>query len=93
MKRQSNWTPAIVTSRANRTERDKTGETIPEPSLSALNVTYLGNDGSPENSLEVLDRKSRSDFCFTIGVAIVLALPVLLGMCVYFATTAILGAS
>jgi hypothetical protein len=93
VKRQSNWTPAIVANRVDRAARDKIRETIPEPSLSALNVTYLDNDRSPDGSLKVFDRKSRGDLCFMIGVAVVLALPVLFGTGVYFATTALLGAS
>jgi hypothetical protein len=96
MKRKSNWTPTIVANRAHQTRREKLPEvdiTAVEPSLSALlNVTYRGDGGSSNNVREVLDQKSRHDVCFTIGITVALALPVLFGIGVYFATTAILGA-
>jgi hypothetical protein len=51
--------------------------------------------GSSEHTSEARDRKitRQSDIRFTIGVAIALALPALIGMSVYVATTTILRAS
>jgi hypothetical protein len=99
MKRRSNWTPAIVSNLADRagggTKVSEADGAIPGPALSALNVTYLGNaDGPPEES-KALDRKihRQADLRFAIVVAFVLALPVLIGMGVYIATTSILRAS
>jgi hypothetical protein len=91
----------------NQNRRTRSGTTIseaggaiPGPAFSALNdppqLTKLGNaDRLSENTSDVPDRKiqHQADFRFAIGVAVALALPVLIGMGVYIATTAILGAS
>jgi hypothetical protein len=73
---------------------------IPGPALLALNdppqLTYFDNaDGWSEHTSKVMGRKSQrqANLRFTIGVAIALALPVLIGMSVYIATTAVLRAS
>lgn len=70
------------------------------PASPALNdppqLTSLDNaNGSSEHTSKVIDREitRQSDIRFTIGVAVALALPALIGMGVYVATTAILGAS
>ena len=70
------------------------------PALLALNdplrVTYLDSaDGRSEDAPKVLDRKiqTQADLHFTIGAAIALALPVLIGIGVYIVTTALLRAS
>jgi hypothetical protein len=100
MRPQSNWTPTIVPNRANRTD----GETsvsnfrgaIQEPSLSALNATYTDYpDGSSENTLRVSRREGRSpaDIRFAMVLAFALALPALIGIGIYIATTAVLRAS
>jgi hypothetical protein len=73
---------------------------IPGPAFLALNdppqFTYLANaEGSSEYTSKVSDRRiqRQADLRFIIGAVIALALPVLIGMSVYFATTAILRAS
>ncbi len=73
---------------------------IPEPGLLVLNdspqLTYFDNvDGWPESNLNLSDLKTQhqTNLRFSIGVAIALALPVLIGMSVYIATTAVLRAS
>jgi hypothetical protein len=100
MQRRANWTPAIVSNRAGRTEgetkiREADGA-IPGPGFSALHVTYLDNaDGSSEDTSKVLNRRiqRRADLGLTIAVAISLALPVFIGVGIYIAMTAILRAS
>ena len=69
------------------------------PALSALNdppqLTHLDNaNGSSEYTSKAIDRKNQrqADLRFSIGVAIALALPVLIGMGFYIATTTILRA-
>lgn len=100
MRPRSNWTPTIVPNRADRTD----GETsvsvfrsvIEEPSLSALNATYTDySGGSLEDTLRVSRRGcgSRGDIRFAIVVAFALALPALIGIGLYIATTAVLRAS
>jgi hypothetical protein len=104
MTRRSNWTPVIVPNRADRTD----GETkisdadvvIPEPAFAALNgpprPTHLDNaDTSSEDRPKVPDRKTQSqaDLRFTIGIVVALALPALIGIGVYVATTVLLRAS
>jgi len=100
MKRRSNWKLAIVSNRADRkdeaTRVGEAGGAIPGPAFSALNATYLdSSDGSSGDTSKVSDRKiqRQADLRFTIGVAFALALPVLVGMGVYIATTALLRAS
>ena len=104
MQRRSNWTPAIVSNRADRTDGEtkvsEVGGAMPGPVFSALNdplrVTYLDSaDGRSEDAPKVLDRKIRiqADLHFTICVAIALTLPVLIGIGLYIATTALLRAS
>ena len=73
---------------------------IPGPELLALNyapqLTYFDSaDGWLEYNSKISDRKTQrqTNLHFTIGVAIALALPVLIGMSVYIATTAVLRAS
>jgi hypothetical protein len=73
---------------------------IPGPALLALNdppqFTYLANgDGLSEYTSKALDPgiQRQADLRFAIGAAIALALPVLVGMSIYIAMTAILGAS
>jgi hypothetical protein len=97
--RRANWTPAIVSNRADRTGgQTKVSEAdgaMPGPAFSALHVTYLDNaDGSSEDTSKVLNRKvqRQADLRFTIAVAIALVLPVFIGIGVYIATTAILRA-
>jgi hypothetical protein len=104
MQRRSNWTPVIVSNRADRTDGEtkvsEVGGAIPGPAFSTLNdslrVTYLDSvDGWSEDAPKVLDRKIRiqADLHFTICVAIALTLPVLIGIGLYIATTALLRAS
>jgi hypothetical protein len=69
------------------------------PVLSALNdppqLAYLDNaNGSSEYTSKAIDRKiqRRADLRFSIGVAIALALPALVGTGFYIATTTILRA-
>jgi hypothetical protein len=97
MQRRSNWTPAIVSNRVDReTKLREADGAIPGPALSALNVTYIDDtDRSSEDRSKLVDRKiqRQADLRFTIGVALALALPVLIGMGIYIATSAILGAS
>jgi hypothetical protein len=100
MQRRANWTPAIVSNRAGRTEGEtkisEADDAMRGPTFSALHVTYLDNaDGSSEDMSEVLDRKiqRRADLRLTITVAISLALPVFIGIGIYIAMTAILRAS
>ena len=73
---------------------------IPEPALLAPDdqpqLAYFDNaDGWSESTSKVIGRKSQrqANLHFTIGVAIALALPVVIGMSVYIATTAVLRAS
>lgn len=98
MQRRSNWTPAIVSNRVDRTDRKKTVSEadgiVAGPELSALTITYIDNTES-EGTPKVLDPEiqRQADLRFTIGVALALALPVFIGIGVYIATTAILKAS
>lgn len=73
---------------------------IPGPTVSALNdqpqLTYLDvADGLLEYTSKVTDRKieRQANLHFTIGVVIALALPVLIGVCIYISTIAILRSS
>jgi len=73
---------------------------IPGPALLALNdppqLAYFDNaDGWSESTSKVIGRGSQrqANLRFTIGVAIALALPVVIGMSVYIATMAVLRAS
>jgi len=73
---------------------------IPGPALLALNdppqLTYLDDaDGLSKYTSKVTDRKieRHTDLRFAIGVAIALALPVLIGVSIYISTAAILRAS
>ena len=101
MKRRSNWTAVIVPNRADG--ETKTGDAdvvIPEPAFATLNgpprPTFLDNaDASAEDTLKVSDRKTQSQagLRFTIGIAVALALPALIGMGVYVATTVLIRAS
>jgi hypothetical protein len=78
----------------------QTGEAdivIPEPAFSILNdppqAAYFGNiDMLPECMPEGGDRQhvKRADLRFAIGVAVALALPVLISMSAYIATTVVL---
>jgi hypothetical protein len=92
MKHRSNWTPAIVSNRADRTSgetkvREANG-TIPGPALSALNVTYLDEGRrifrrhvksfKPENSAP-----SRPSFYNRRRFRTILALPMLVRMGVH----------
>ena len=73
---------------------------IPEPALLASDdqpqLAYFDNaDGWSESASKVIGRKSQrqANLRFTIGVAIALALPVVIGVSLYIATTAVLRAS
>jgi hypothetical protein len=73
---------------------------IPGPALLALNeppqLAYFDNaDGWSESTSKGIGRGSQrqANLRFTIGVAIALALPVVIGMSVYIATMAVLRAS
>jgi hypothetical protein len=73
---------------------------IPGPALLALadppQLTYFDSaDGWSEYTSKIIGRKSQrqANLRFTIGVAIALALPVVIGMSVYIATAAVLRAS
>jgi hypothetical protein len=73
---------------------------MPPPTLLASNdapqLTLFENvDGWSEYTSKISDRNNQQkiNFRFTIGVAIALALPVLIGLSVYIATTAALRAS
>jgi hypothetical protein len=100
MKRWSNWTPVIVSNREDRacggTRVREANGAIPGPAFSALNVTYVDEaGGSSKNTSRALNQKiqRQADLRFTIVVAFALALPILIGVGVYVATTAILRAS
>ena len=100
MQRRSNWTPAIVSNRGDRTDREKKIGTavVPgsvHPTLNGpLPCVDLDNAGeSSEDTSNVFDRKIQSaDLRFTIGVAFALALPVLIGVGGYIATAVLLKA-
>jgi len=103
MQRRSNWTPAIVSNRGDRTDGEKkvgvAGGIVAGPALPALNDALLlvdldNADESSEDTSKVFDRKIRSpaDLRFAIGIAFALALPVLVGVGVYVATAALLKA-
>ncbi len=101
MKRRSNWTPVIVPNRADGETRTGDADVvIPEHAFATLNgpprPTRLDNAGaSAEDMPRVSDRKTQNqaDLRFTIGIAVALALPPLIGMGVYVATTVLLRAS
>jgi hypothetical protein len=104
MKRRSNWTPVIVPNRADRTDgetkTDDADGVVPKPGFSTLNgpprPTCLDNaDASAEDTPKASDLKTQSqaDLRFTIGIAVALALPALIGIGVYVATTVLLRAS
>ena len=100
MRPRSNWTPVIVSNRADRTERETTVSVVDvaalAPDFTALHVTYLNNgDGLSADASNALDRtiQRQADLRFAIGVVIALALPVLIGIGVYIAMTGALRAS
>jgi hypothetical protein len=84
----------------SETEVSEAAGVIPGPAFSALNDppqrTYCDNaDRSSEFTSKVIDRKihRETDLRFIIGVVIALTLPVVIGMSVSIATTAILRAN
>lgn len=80
---------------------DEADEAIPEPTFPApdhppLLAHFDDTDGLAPYTSKVTDRgniERRADLRFAIGVAIALALPVLIGVGFYISTTAILRAS
>jgi hypothetical protein len=88
------------TATCNETNSDA-DEAIPEPTFPALNdpplLAHFDNAGglAPYASKVTDQGKSerRADLRFAIGIAIALALPVLIGVGFYISTTAILRAS
>ncbi len=105
MRPRSNWTPAIVSNREDRTRREAARrETrvglvdVPAsgPNFTALQDTYLndgdGFSGDPSNGLDRTIQR-RADVRFAIAVAVALTLPALIGIGVYIAMTRALGAN
>lgn len=91
MERRSNWTPTIVSNQAGRVDgvlniNEPAGVIRGRP-FSAASAT---NTHAPDDTLKVKDR--RADIRFTIGVALALSLPVLIGIGLYVATSALLKA-
>lgn len=99
MRPRSNWTPVVVSNRADRKPgaKDSLGDVAaPGPDFTALHVTYLNNgDELSAGGSNAVDRtiQRQADLRFAIGVAIALALPVLIGIGVYIAMTGALRTS
>ena len=98
MRRQSTWTPTIVSNRADRTDREiKVSETsgvIQEPAGSALIAEGTDRLGSSEDPRKAPDRElqRRADIRFAIGIGLMLTLPVLISMGAYITRLALLKA-
>jgi hypothetical protein len=96
MRRQSTWTPAIVSNRADRTDRkinvSETSGVIQEPAGSALIAEC--RLGSSEDPCKAPDRElqRRADIRFAIGIGLMLTLPVLISMGAYITGLALLKA-
>jgi len=100
MRPRSNWTPAIVSNRADRTGRETnvnvSDVATPGPSFAAFYVAFLDNrDGLSADTSNASDPtiQRQADRRFAIGVAFALALPVLIGLGVYIVMTIGLRAS
>jgi hypothetical protein len=99
MRRQSTWTPAIVSNRADRTDREiNVGEpsgVVQGPAVSALIAENIDTDGSFGDRCKAPDQElqRRADIRFAIGIALTLTLPALISMGAYIATVALLKAS
>ena len=92
MHRQSTWTPAIVSNRADRTAREmNVSGTIQGPAVSASVAERTVGSGDP---CKVPDRdlQRRGDIRFAIGIALTMALPALISMGAYITTVALLKA-
>jgi hypothetical protein len=98
MRRQSTWTPAIVSNRADRTDPEinvsETSGVIQEPAGSALIAEYTDPEGSSEDPCKAADRElqRRADIRFAIGIGLMLTLPVLISMGAYITRLALLKA-
>jgi hypothetical protein len=90
MRRQSTWTPAIVSNRADRTDREinvnETSGVIQEPAVSAL-IASEDPCKAPDRELQ-----RRADIRFAIGIALTMTLPALISMGAYITTVALLKA-
>jgi hypothetical protein len=92
MRRQSTWTPAIVSNRTDRTDREiNVSRTIQAPAVPALIAESTVDSGDP---CKVPDRdiQRRGDIRFAIGIALTLTLPALISMGAYITTVALLKA-
>jgi hypothetical protein len=98
MRRQSTWTPAIVSNRADRTDRainaSKTSGVDQKPAGSALIAEHTDPRGYSGDPCGAPDRElqRRADIRFAIGIGLMLTLPVLISMGAYIATLALLKA-
>ena len=81
------WTPVIVSNRNLRNEGETQVSLADEgPAFFALQPPYV--DGSVEDTTKVLDQR-RADLRFSIGVALALALPAVIGFGIYEAVKSI----
>jgi hypothetical protein len=98
MRRQSTWTSAIVSNRADRTDREinvsESSGVIQEPARSALIAECTDPQGYSEDPCKTPDRElqRRADIRFAIGIGLTLTLPVLISMGAYITTVALLKA-
>jgi hypothetical protein len=86
--RRSNWTPVIVSSRDSQIDGETKNSQADDALCgvpSAFNVT--GFDGLSEGTRKL---QRRADLHFSIGVALVFALPVFIGFSVYIAAESII---
>lgn len=85
MKRQANWTPVIV---ANGFLQNGRGAVRPSDdvvcrALAAPLVTYVGAPREVSTKSLEQENQRQADFQFSVGVAIVFALPVFIALSVY----------
>ena len=92
MKQRANWTPVIVTNRLHQNERGgvRSSDDAICPAFTAPPVTYVAALKTYVAALKEDQTKSweqqnqqRSDLQFSLGVAIVFALPVFIALSVY----------
>jgi hypothetical protein len=86
MRRQSTWTPAIVSNRADRTDREMN---VNERSGVIQEFALVSEDPckAPDRELQ-----RRGDIRFAIGIALTLTLPALISIGAYITTVALLKA-
>jgi hypothetical protein len=85
MKQRANWTPVIVTNRLHQNERGgvRSSDDAICPAFTAPPVTYVAALKEDQTKSWEQQNQHRSDLQFSLGVAIVFALPVFIALSVY----------